>query len=171
MKKKRTFKYIWYVSIFISLILSISIHNNLLQQFFLRIAIYGLYILFLRFLISREHKDIIKVKYNANETLFDWSNSLEESHLFLMGLLNKHKMEDNLLMNLQKIKNELLVVCNHDIKKLRLLAAYFKVVKNENNKKFYYNSIIGIMISVYKTARRGGKHLSHLSLLSEDLNF
>ncbi|MGG3561971.1 hypothetical protein ABES03_10235 [Neobacillus rhizosphaerae] len=147
MKKKNQTR-ILYVVFIISIILSIWVHIELLREIFIRVIIYCLMIIFLRFLATRENSDILKFDRESFSNLYEWTNSLDGGHYFVNKLIGKRSVDEDILVNLQIIKSEILISCNHDLKKLRLLEAYFKVIKQDKERDYYYTSIFGIMVSV-----------------------
>lgn len=145
--KGKNFKKLWYLVPSISLILAIMFPNSSVKQLLIRIVLYGFFIIYLRFLINREHKDLIKFNHKSFSNLYLWADQLDGAHLHMYELLKKHPVEQDILANLLKIKSGILIYCNHDIRKLRLLKSYFIVLKEDKEKEFYYKSIIGILVA------------------------
>lgn len=131
-----------------SLLLLTIYHDTQFQPLLLRITLYGFFIFYLRYMLYKELVDQKKFNCKDFSSLYGWSDFLDGGHAFINELLEKHPVENDILSNLQAIKNKILSHCNHDIRKLRLLEAYFKVLKDDKEKEFYYKSVIGVIVSI-----------------------
>jgi hypothetical protein len=116
--------------------------------------------------IRNEYKSLLKFNIHSYESLFEWSNDLQGGHLLLKNLLENEKVDIDILLNMKNIKNKIMVYCQHDINNLRLLNAFFKILKEEKEKETYYRIVIGFIISISVLYFRGNQGIEFLTLYS-----
>lgn len=92
------------------------------------------------------YKDLIKSKSTDNSNLFDWSQDLDGSHNLLNHLLGGIPSK-GILDNVENISAELRNHCNNEIRKMRLLRAYYEAVDQHNVKQLYYGGILTIFVT------------------------
>ncbi|MGW8429208.1 hypothetical protein ACWGJQ_27835 [Peribacillus simplex] len=103
------------------------------------------------------------VKEKKDNSLYMWLDRLDGSYNLLQKLFIKHEVQEDTFENLDKVYRELLAYTGHDIRKLRLLKAYFKSLNNETSFDLFGKIFITFLFGILATNLSNGKILNYVN--------
>lgn len=102
-------------------------------------------------------------KKEKNNSIYMWLEKLDGSYNLLQKLFRNHKVKEDTLENLDRVYKELLVYTGHDIRKLRLLKAYFKSINNETSYDLFGKVFITFLFGLLATNLSNGNILNFIN--------
>ena len=94
-----------------------------------------------------------------------WLDSLDGSYNLLQKLFKNHEVKVDTLDNLDKVYRELLVYTEQDIRKMKLLKAYFKSINNENSNDLVSKVVITFLFGLFATNLSNGTLLYYTNMV------
>jgi hypothetical protein len=106
------------------------------------------------------------IKKRNDKTIYNWIDRLNGSDSFILKLLDNAEVQEDILENLEIVYKNLLVYSEHDIRKLRLLKAYFKSLNNEAPFDLFVKMFITFLFGVFATNLSNGKIINFFNHVS-----
>ncbi|MED4691304.1 hypothetical protein [Peribacillus frigoritolerans] len=103
------------------------------------------------------------VNREKDNSIYMWLDKLDGSYNFLEILFGNHEVQEDTLENLDRVYKELLTYTGHDIRKLRLLKAYFKSVNNETSYDLLGKLFITFLFGLLATNLSNGNILIYIN--------
>lgn len=137
--------------------------NNVYGFYLAIVLIYGsvLYFFFLAILLPLK---------TDRTNLYGWLDSLGGGQTFLTDLFAKVHTEKEIINNLNKVYNLLMVYSEHNLRKLKLLRAYFKTINNENAADMFSKTVITGIVSFILWTFQKGNLVGKINMNFTDLN-
>ncbi|TPF14232.1 hypothetical protein [Priestia megaterium] len=120
--------YLFNVNIGMYIIVAIT---NLLAMYYLSLFILGL------FSIGKEPV-----------SLYSWLDSLNGGESLLIELFSDEKEERCIVLNLERVYSKIMGLTKHNLHKLRLLRAYYRIKSEEDAVDVIFKAILGVFVTI-----------------------
>lgn len=82
------------------------------------------------------------------KSLYSWLDSLDNGEKLLMELFSREKDNKCIVLNLERAYSKIMGLTGHNLNKLRLLKAYYKIKSEEDAVDVIFKAILGIFITI-----------------------
>ena len=107
-------------------------------------------------------------KDQSKESLYHWLDILDGSGSLIRRMFIHEKNKD-IISNLETVYNKLLLLTNHDKRKLKLLKGYFSTLNNEGPFDLFFKTILGILVAIIAWGINKGVILGFTKMNIEDI--